>query len=148
MRERDVRLAIHDALVATGAFTEVRLTGLPEDYGIRASDLTAAAIEPVSTSYTTGWDSQTTGQLDYTAQLGVTLLARAEDPQLRDELAEQLLNSLHNAVNGQSLAGLTLPGKTLVTSWRWEKPAPPERRIQATVQFAYFVTWEGWDTAN
>jgi hypothetical protein len=147
MRERDVRTAIHDALVATHAFGAVLLSGLPEDCGAGASDLTAAAIEPAGTSLTTGWDAQLAGGLDFTATCTVTLLARHEDPQLRDELAEQLLDYLHNAVNGQSLAGFTLPGKTMVASWRWQPPAPPERRIAATVSFAYLVTWEGFDTS-
>jgi hypothetical protein len=147
-RERDVRNAIKTALVATGAFSDVWLTGLPEDYGHGASELTAAGIDPVSTSLTTGWDAQTAGSLDYTATCTVTLLARLEDAQLRDELAEQLLDILHNAVNGVSLASFTLPGTTMVTSWRWNPPAPPERRISATVSFAYLVTWEGWDTSQ
>jgi hypothetical protein len=148
VRERDVRIAIRDALLATGAFSDVWLTGLPEDYAGAASDLAAAAIQPVSTSLTTGWDAQTQGGLDYTARVHVTLLARHEDPQLRDELVEQLLDYLHNAINGQFLAGITLPGKTMVQSWNWQPPAPPERRIQAVVTFAYLVTWEGWDTSQ
>ena len=148
MRERDVRNAIKTALLATGAFSDVWLSGLPESCGRAASDLTAAAIEPSATSLTTGWDAQLAGGLDYTARLTVTLLARHEDPQLRDELAEQLLSTLHNAVNGQSLAGFTLPAKTLVQSWSWQPASPPERRIAATVSFSYLVTWEGWDTSQ
>jgi hypothetical protein len=148
MRERDVRNALKDALVVTGAFSDVWLTGLPENYGGAASDLTAASIEPSGTSLTTGWDAQLAGALDYTARLNVTLLARHDDPQLRDELAEQLLNTLHNSVNGQSLAGFTLPGKTYVMSWTWQPASPPERRISAVVTFAYLVIWEGWDTTQ
>ena len=56
-RERDVRNAIQAALMATGAFSGVWITGLPEKCGQGASDLTAAAIEPVGTTCTTGWDS-------------------------------------------------------------------------------------------
>jgi hypothetical protein len=121
---------------------------MPEEYAAPASDLALAVIEPVSTTLTTGWDAQPAGGLDYTATLNVILLARSEDPQLRDELAEQLLHALHNAINGLSLASFTLPGRTMVTSWRWMPQQPPERRICATVSFAYLVTWEGWDTSN
>jgi hypothetical protein len=142
-RERDVRNAIQATLIATGAFSDVWITGLPENYGQGASDLTAAAIEPVGTTFTTGWDAALAGGLDYTATLTVTLLARHPDPQLRDELAEQLLVYLANAVNGQSLAGFTLPQKTMVTGWKWQPPGPPERRISALVSFAYLI--EGWD---
>jgi hypothetical protein len=149
MRERDVRNAVKDALVATGAFSDVWLTGLPEGYGRGASDLTAAAIEPIETSVTTGWDAAPTGGLDYTASLSVTLMARHPDPQLRDELAEQLLTLLANAVNGRSLAGFTMMQKTMVTGWRWQPPKPPERRIAATVEFAYLVGgWGSFDTSQ
>lgn len=148
MRERDIRNTIQTALLASGCFSDVWLSGLPETYGGPASERAAAAIEPVSTNLDTGWDGPLAGALDYSARLTVTLLARHEDPQLRDELAEQLLNVLHNTVNGQSLAGLTVPGRTLVQSWSWRPPAPPERRIQATVAFDYLVTWEGWDTSQ
>lgn len=147
-RERDVRDAIKNALVATGAFSEVWLTGLPESFGQRASDLAAVAIEPLSTRLTSGWDAAPTGGLDYTAELAVTLLARHADPQLRDELAEQLLSFLIDCVNGQSLAGFTIPQHTMVNSWRWLPPRPPERRISATVGFAYIVSWDGFDTSS
>jgi len=51
-------------------------------------------------------------------------------------------------VNGQSLAGITLPGKTMVAWWRWERAIAPERRITATVQYAYLATWAGFDTED
>jgi hypothetical protein len=146
-RERDVRNTIKELLLATGAFSDVWITGLPEDYGQAASSLTAAAIEPVSTRLTSGWDAAPSGGLDYTSELSVSLLARHPDPQLRDELAEQLLDYLINAVNGQSLAGLTIPQHTMITSWQWLTPKPPERRITATVGFAYLVTWDTFDTS-
>jgi hypothetical protein len=146
-RERDVRNAIKDALVATGAFSDVWLTGLPEDHGQGASSLAAAAIEPLSTRLASGWDAAPAGGLGYRSELAVSLLARHPDPQLRDELAEQLLNLLINAVNGQSLAGLTIPQHTMITAWRWMPSRPPERRITATVGFAYIVTWDGFDAS-
>jgi hypothetical protein len=147
-RERDVRVAIQQALLATNAFDDVWLTGLPESYGQGASSLAAAAIEPVSTARATGWDGVPGGQLDYTASLKVTLLARHPDPQLRDELAEQLLDYLCDAVNGRSLADFTMPQFTCVLSWLWLAPAPPERRIAATVGFAYLVVWNTFDTSQ
>ncbi len=142
-RERDVRNDIHDRLIATHAFTDVYISGLPEDSGSAASDLCAAAIEPVGGSLTSGWDAQTDGGLYYGASVNVTLMARNDDVQVRDETAEMLLGYLHNAVNGQSLAGITVPGRTLVTSWSWQKAMPPERRIMATVGYWFIV--DGWD---
>lgn len=142
MRERDARNALKAALMDTGAFSAVWTSGLPENYGQAASNLTAASIDPVGTAFTTGWDAAPWGGLDYTASLTVTVLARDSDPEIRDETAEQLLDCVANAVNGQSLGGLTVPQKTVVTGWRWVAAAPPERRIAATVRFSYLV--EGW----
>ncbi len=146
-RERDVRNAIQASLLATGAFSDVWLSGLPEEYGHGASNLTAAAIEPIATHQSGGWDSSPAGGLELRADLAVTLLARHPDPQLRDELAEQLLNYLINAVNGKSLADFTVPQCTLVTSWKWQSPKAPERRITATVAFTYLVAWDSFDTS-
>ena len=48
------------------------------------------------------------------------LLYRHDDPQLRDEGAELLLDTAANALNGQSLAGLTFPQTTRIIQWDWQ----------------------------
>ena len=83
------------------------------------------------------------------ASATVTLLARHEDPQVRDELVELLLSVLENAVNGVSLGGLTLPPFTMVERWAWAPPTPPERRIAATVGYRYLTDgWQALDTTE
>ncbi len=99
----------------------------------------------MTTNYRLGWDSQAGGGLCYDCQLKITILVRQNDAQLRDETAEQLLDVLANTVNGQALAGLTLPGMTLLKSWRWMPAKAPERRITATLWFSYIVTWDDFD---
>jgi len=143
MRDRDVRNAIHDALIATGAFDGVWIWGLPEDYGTGASQLAAAAIEPESSKQEDRWDSEPGGGLIVTSTVRITLLQRDDDPQRRDEAAELLFDVAANALNGQSLGALTVPGWTRFTGWRWQTATSPERRIAATFQYAYIV--EGWD---
>lgn len=143
-RDRDVRNAIQTALTTTGAFDAVWIWGLPEDYGSSASSLSAAAIEPDSSTQEDRWDAATWGGLIVTSRVTITLLYRHEDPQLRDEAAELLFDTAANALNGQCLAGLTLPQFTRFISWRWERPAPPERRIAAAFSYQYVV--EGWDS--
>jgi hypothetical protein len=140
-RERDVRNAIKELLDVTGAFDGVYLSGLPEDRGERSGDLRAAAVEPDSTAASGRWDD-VAGALVMTATAAITLIARDEDPQLRDEAAELLLNTAAAVLNGRSLAGATLPGSTRIRSWAWQKPAAPERRIVAKLEFQYLV--EGW----
>jgi hypothetical protein len=142
MRDRDVRNAIHDALVATGAFDGVWIWGLPEHYGSGSSQLAAAAIEPESSSQDDRWDGGTETALVVTSLVIITLLYRHEDPQLRDEAAELLMDTAANALNGRSLAALTLPDLTRFLSWRWQNPTPPERRIAAVFSYQYIV--EGW----
>jgi hypothetical protein len=143
MRDRDVRNAIHDALVETGAFDGVWIWGLPEAYGSGASQLAAAAIEPELSTQDDRWDSAPGGSLIVTSRVTLTFLQRHEDPQLRDEAVERLFASAANALNGQSFAGLALPQLSRFLSWRWEKPQAPERRITSTFSYSYFV--EGWN---
>jgi hypothetical protein len=144
MRDRDVRNAIHDALVTTGAFDGVWIWGLPEDYGTGSSKIASAAIEPESSTLEDRWDAATGGGLIVTSRVTLTLLYRHDDPQLRDEAAELLFDTASNALNGQCLAGLTLPQLTRIVAWRWEKPTPPERRITSTFLYQYIL--EGWDS--
>ena len=146
-RERDVRNAIQNALVQTGGFTSVVLTGLPEDHGLGASQLTAASIQPSSTRTHEGWDSTNAGGRDFQCQVVVTVLARHEDAQLCDELAEQLANIVRDAVDGQSLVpGFNQPARTMITGWVWLPRTAPERRIALTVTYHYLQ--DGWTDAD
>jgi len=140
-RERDVRNAIQELLDVSGAFDGVYLSGLPENRGERAGDRRAAAIEPDATVESDLWDD-TGGAMVMTATVILTFLARDDDPQLRDEAAELLLNTAAAVLNGRSLADATLPGSTRIRSWAWLKPNAPERRIAAKLEFQYLV--EGW----
>jgi hypothetical protein len=142
MRDRDVRNAIQTTLVATGAFDGVWIWGMPDSFGTGSTQLAAAAIEPVSSTQSDRWDSQDTGGLIVMSRVAITFLYRHDDPQIRDEGAELLVNIAGNAINGQSLAGLTLPGLTRIDSWTWAPPTPPERRIKAIFSYQYIV--EGW----
>ncbi len=142
MRDRDVRNAIQQALIDTNAFDAVWIWGLPEDYGSGGSSLAAAAIEPVSGSLADLWDGGAEMGEVVTGTVSLTLLFRGEDPQVRDEAAELLLNTAADAINGLALAGLTMPDKTRLGNWHWLKPTPPERRITGTITYQYVV--EGW----
>ena len=131
MRDRDVRTAIHDALLATGAFDGVWIWGLPEDYGTGSSQLAAAAIEPESSTQEDRWDSAPGGGLLITSRVTLTFLKRDDDPQLRDEAVEGLFNSAANVLNGQSLAGLTLPQLTRFLACAGRNPWLPNAESRA-----------------
>lgn len=140
--ERDVRIAVRDLLDATSAFDGVYLSGLPETRGERGGDLQAAAVEPDETTASCNWDDAS-GPRIMTARATIVLMARDEDPQTRDEMAERLLETAIAALNGRSLAGKTLPEWTGIQSWAWRKPNPPERRIEAALEFRYLVEERG-----
>lgn len=142
-RDRDVRNAIQTVLTATGAFDGVWIWGLPENYGTGSSQLAAAAIEPLSSTSNDRWDGGPETGLVVTSTVTITLLYRNEDPQIRDEGAELLFDTAANALNGQSLTDLTLPDMTKFTSWKWQTPAAPERRITTVFSYQYIV--EGWN---
>jgi hypothetical protein len=132
-------------LLQTGAFSEVRLTGLPENYGFEASALAAVSIEPDSTADADLWDGGAATGSARTVRLNITFLARNEDAQLCDEACENLLMIAENALNGQPLVpGFNYPDKTKFLSWRWLPRTPPERRIAAVFTYTYEV--DGWDS--
>lgn len=153
-RDRDVRNAVQAALVATDAFdvsvnagAAVWIWGVPADWGTASSNKAAAAIVPMSSRQEDLWDAAPAGGLVITSRLGIVLLYRDNDPQLRDEGAELLLDTTANALNGQSLAGLTFPQTTRIIQWDWQPVTVPERRIQAILSYQYIVPdWDGYDT--
>ncbi|MGC8638733.1 MAG: hypothetical protein ACP5XB_02510 [Isosphaeraceae bacterium] len=145
-RERDIRIAIHDLLEQTDAFDGVYLTGLPEARGEPADDAQAVSIEPSKTTSSDVSDDDN-GDLLLTCQVDLVFLARHENPWVRDENVERLLNVAADALSGQSLGGATIPAKTRIVAWTWQKPAAPERRITAALQFQYLVAgWTGFNT--
>lgn len=143
MRDRDVRNAIQAALTDTDAFNGVHVWGLPEDYGSGSSEQAAVWIVPQSSRQEDLWDAAPGGGLVITSRIGLLLAYRHNDPQARDEGAEQLLDTAANALNGNGLGGLIWPQAARITGWDWQPPASEERRIQATFTCKYIV--EGWD---
>jgi hypothetical protein len=142
-RDRDVRNAIQAALVATNQFNGVFVWGLPEDYGSGASAEAFAAVLPMSSRQEDLWDAAPAGGLVITSRVAIVLAYRHIDPQLRDEAAELLVDTTANALNGQNLAGLTLPQTARVIQWDWQQVTVPERRINCVFSYQYIV--EGWD---
>ena len=147
-RERDVRQVVHDLLDQTGAFDGVYLSGLPERRGGRAGESRSVCIEPAETTRSDPWDDLGGDPL-LTCRLNLIFLARHEDPQIRDETAELLLNVAADALGGNSLAGAAIPSRTRIQSWTWQNPSAPERRITAVLEYQYLVDgWTGFNTAE
>ena len=138
-RDRDIRNAIQAALVATNQFGNVYLWSLADVSDHSADDTLAATIEPAGWQESDSFDDTVTGLVQIDGSCTITFFSRFEEPQQRDEACERLLEFACNALNGQSLAGVTAPEWTKFTSARWEPASPPERRIGATFIYRYFV---------
>jgi hypothetical protein len=137
-RERDVRCLIRDMLEQTGAFDGAYLSGLPEERGERAGNSRTVSIEPAETRQVDPWD-EPDGDPIMTCQVALTILARHEDPQTRDEIAELLLNVAANALWRSTLGGAAIASRTQIRSWNWQPTKAPERRIKAVLEYQYLV---------
>ncbi|MGO9598122.1 MAG: hypothetical protein ACLP7Q_09030 [Isosphaeraceae bacterium] len=147
-RERDIRNLIGDLLDQTGAFDGVYLSGLPEERGETCGDSRAVVIEPDMTTRADPTDDFDGDPL-LSCQLKLIFMARDEDPQVRDEVAELLLNVAAVALDGNTLSGMVLPSRTKIRSWSWQKPVAPERRITAILEFQYLGDgWAGFNTSD
>lgn len=145
-RDRDIRAAIRDALAATRCYDGVYLSGLPEDFGQSSGRLLVAVVEPGGARVESPWDAAPEEGLVVRGSAALTLIARHEDPEIRDQDAEWLVAIACNALNGQTLAGVTSPQFSMVESWRALPAQAPERRFQATFNYLYFV--EGVNNFN
>jgi len=147
-RERDIRNLIGDLLDQTGAFDRVYLSGLPEDRGEPSGDSRSVAIEPWETTRADPWDDDGGDPL-LTCRVHVVFLARHDDPRIRDEMVELLLNVAADALGGNSFGGAAIPARTQLRSWSWQKSKAPERRISAVLEYQYLGDgWTGFNTAE
>lgn len=148
-RDRDVRNAIVAALKATNAFDAIYTTGLPNFDDQSAEDVLAASIQPIEWVEIDAYDDAPAGYSQIESRLRLVFVARTEDPQVRDDSVEDLLEFARNALNAQVLAGITLPEWTKFASGKWEDPAPPERKITTVFTYRYLVsTWANFDTTS
>lgn len=146
-RGRDVRNDIAARLSGTGLFSAVRLAS-PDEITIPGSDFAAVAIEPGPWKEIDRWDDGFGEDITIVAEerAVVTVLVRNSDPQIRDELAEQLVQAVKDAVDGQSLGLITMPDFTRAAEGRPLPARASERRHVVAVVFQYLVqNWAGHD---
>ncbi|HEY1117567.1 MAG TPA: hypothetical protein VGE43_07670 [Acidimicrobiales bacterium] len=145
--EDDVRMAAVALLEDTGAFDDVYPYSMPEERGRKAGDRCVAVVEPAPGRASTIGDDLSTGEAICTMRFVVTVIARHEDAQVRDRKANRMIGVVQNALNGRSIASLTLAQSTRVLSWDWQRETPPERRVRLTVQADYLApAWVGFNT--
>lgn len=164
-RERDIRSAVKDAIIRTGQVpAESVYLANADEVASKDSDPLVVTIDPhattlmasgpmstsVSAKAAVGWDAPgDTTLVPYQTQVTITVIARDQDPETRDNLAELTLAYIQDAIDGQVLVdGFTAPMDTIIGNWTWSKPVPPERRVAAIARVAYLVPgWDGFDTS-
>lgn len=137
-------------LAATDQFATVWSGGLHDFQGAASGSLLIACVEPVREDISAPWDAADDGDLEVRGRLHVTLICRADTTDARDALAARLAAIVRNAINGRSLAGLTLPQFTLVSRINWLKPARnqpwQERHVELLLDYRYLEP--GWNAAD
>jgi hypothetical protein len=149
LRDWDVLSDIRDRLIATGAFDGVHLSGLPAEYGRSAGETRMAVCTLSGWDDADDWDDAEDVSIPRAVAWTLTLFVRQSDPESRDREADRLANVAQNVLDGQSLAGITLPGLTKIRRGRWERSPAPERRLVLMGEFTYLVNaFDGHDTTE
>jgi hypothetical protein len=138
-RDWDVLGAIRDLLTLTGQFDLVALSGLPEDRGFAAVS-TACVIQPGAWEDVDEWDDAVEVSIPRRVSWTLTILVRDSDPEVRDSTADRLSNLAQDTLDGVSLGGITLPGRTKLRRGVWSRPASAERRLVLAGEFTYIVS--------
>lgn len=136
-RDQDVFDDIAVRLRDTDAFLDVYQAHPTQDGAEARGD--TAWVQPLDWDELDHRQDPDGAEVTHHAHFTLTLAVRDGDPAERDRRLDQLAGIALNALDGQSLADLTLPGLTAIRKAKWEDPALPERRLTLTGEFAYFV---------
>lgn len=139
-REFHVWADVEARLNATGRFELVEIAE-PADVTneVAADRIPAAIITPLSGEEMDFADDTDDVRNDATSVFNLTLIVRSTEPRERFDLLDQLRSAVQNAINGKSLANLTVPAFTRVRRWQYQPAKDPEKRLVLTVEFRYIV---------
>ena len=149
VRDWDIFAAIATMIRTTGSFDEVAISDPPELSGRKASYRAIAVIMPGSGDESAeGFDDPDETQRVRRVSWQLMVIARDKEPEIRDRLAEQLLNSARDAIDDRCIAGQTIVGETHVFKDRYLPAIPPERRLIADGTFSYFIDGQDGHATN
>ena len=137
-RDQDVFRAIKAALEATGAFEAVLLHQDPDRPRVANDRSPIATVRRTSANEVDlcGFPITRERAVDYE----LTIAVRGMDPEARFEALDLLRDLAADALDGRSLASLTLPSRTtLAGSIDDLKAGPPEHRVTMKGRFAYLI---------
>jgi len=141
--QRAVYADIVARLVQLNCFAEGGVgRGAPSEVLARSSrQYPCAAVQPLTWVDSDRYDE---GDFIRTCNFTITLIVRMEEPDQRQDWLDYLSDRVSNALNGESLAGITFGPLTLVQRGQYSPtPQHPEQRATLTGQFAYEVVGYG-----
>lgn len=139
VRDPDILDDIQARLKAIGLFDNVYRSALPEDRGQSASDNMAAAVAMNEWQEIDDADDGPNLRLQRTVRWTLTLFVREDDPQVRERKLDKLLAASQKALDGKSLAGVTVPDWTRLRRGTYQTPASPEQRMTVAGDAIYWV---------
>jgi hypothetical protein len=148
MRDRDVYEAIRAALVATGAFELVQISGEPAAGPTPATTPCVAQIIPGNGEDRDLWDPVEPVRV---VQYQVVVMARETDPQAKLDLAELAGNAAKGVLSHKSFCNDgngngTMPGWTTIKTDRQNSGRKnPDGGVVLSGQFAYLVENDDFD---
>ncbi len=140
VRDTDIYAEIVRLLAATGKFSRVAYPDPTEIDGKSADNKTLAIVLPGSGDESQGWDEAYEDRIVRKVSWTLEIAVRNSQPAARDELVVRLANLAHSTLDYQSLLGVTLPEWTKFKGDKTVPAKPPDRRIQLSGEFHYFVS--------
>ena len=147
-RDWDVFESISTLLAATNEFDNIYRSALPESNGQRSEDQLAACVAPRDWDEVDDADNASTQQIKRSVRWTLTLMVREDDPEIRERYLDRLLNIAMTAIDGKSLAGLTIPAWTKLRKGSYELPNAPEQRMTCQGEFVYWIDGFGSHDAS
>lgn len=137
--DRHVLRAIADAIRATNQFDGV-YRGIITDGAGKPADFAAIAVVYADNfEETSVYDDDDETQYQHNFRFRVTVEARNDDPELREEELDRLYCAIANVINYKSLDSLTIPALTLIRRGNYGKPDHPSQPLELYGETAYFV---------
>lgn len=140
-RDYSILRAAAALLEETGQFATCRVGERPapnrSDFGAEA--VPAAVLSPGSFAEADDWDDAGDVHAEREGSATLTLVVRDDEDEARIDLLDRLCSAACAAINGRSLAGATIPGKTRVSAGRWLDAAGPEKHLALTVRYSYLI---------
>lgn len=137
-RDRDIRHAIRDALLATSIFDTVLLGNIEDDYTHFGIEARHVVIDEAGQDVRYMWDTNEIDNLVVDSHVKLSFVTQSEDPLRRDENIELMMDAAYNTMIGISWLGVTMPAfSSFGKPFKFPKVKPPQRQVDITYTYRY-----------